>query len=145
MEANRIVRLLMVLKKINKKIVASWNIWLVYINKIWWCVLSWWDMSTKGHRYKLKQTTVVASLAKFVSGSRNELRTDLSKSPIQFICNVTYVTYLNIGNLCALFVFWANRVSVKLFAQMLQLPVYHSFQFFTFYVCRCNSRDKTEK
>ena len=47
----------MVLKKINKKIVAGWTFWLVYMNKIWWGVLFWWDMSTKGHRYKLKQTT----------------------------------------------------------------------------------------
>ena len=45
---------------------------------------------------------VIASLAKFVSGSSKELRMNLTKSPIQFICNVTYVTYLNIGNLCAL-------------------------------------------
>ena len=43
---------------------------------------------------------VIASLAKFVSGSSNELKTNLSKSLIQFICNVTYVTYLNIGYLC---------------------------------------------
>ena len=42
---------------------------------------------------------VIASLAKFASGSSNELRTNLSKSPIQFVCNVTYVTFLNIGYL----------------------------------------------
>ena len=39
-------------------------------------------------------------LAKFVSGSSNELRNNLSKSLIQFIGNVSYVTYLNIGYLC---------------------------------------------
>ena len=32
---------------------------------------------------------VFASLAKFISGSSNELRTNLSKSPNRFICNVT--------------------------------------------------------
>ena len=42
---------------------------------------------------------VIASIAKFVSGSSNELRTNLSKSPIQFICIVTYVTFINIGYL----------------------------------------------
>ena len=47
---------------------------------------------------------VIASLAKFASGSSNELRTNLSKSPIQFVCNVTYVTVLNMGYLSALFV-----------------------------------------
>ena len=47
---------------------------------------------------------VIASLAKFVSGSSNELRTNLSKSPIQFICNGTYVTYLNITYLHCLYV-----------------------------------------
>ena len=47
---------------------------------------------------------VIASLAKFVSGSSNELRTNLSKSPVQFICNITYATFLNIGYLFALFV-----------------------------------------
>ena len=39
---------------------------------------------------------VIASLAKFVSGSSNELRKNLSKSPIQLICNVTFS---NIGYL----------------------------------------------
>ena len=47
---------------------------------------------------------VIASLTNFASGSSNELRTNLSKSPIQFVCNVTYVTVLNIGYLSALFV-----------------------------------------
>ena len=48
---------------------------------------------------------VIASLAKFVSAGSNEFRTNLSKSPIRFACNVTYVTVLNIGYLSALFVF----------------------------------------
>ena len=48
--------------------------------------------------------------------------------------NVTYVTYLNIGNLCAPFASWANRVSLKLFAQILQLPVYPFYQFCTSYI-----------
>ena len=47
---------------------------------------------------------VIASSAKFVSGSSNELRTNLSKSPIQLICNVTYVTVLNITYLHCLYV-----------------------------------------
>ena len=47
---------------------------------------------------------VIASLAKFVSGSSNKLRKNLSKSPIQLICNVTYVTFLNTGYLCAVFI-----------------------------------------
>ena len=47
---------------------------------------------------------VIAPLAKFVSGSSNELRTNLSKLPIQFICNVTYVTFLNITYLHCLYV-----------------------------------------
>ena len=48
---------------------------------------------------------VIASLAKFVSGNSNELRKNLSKSQIQFICNVTFVTFLNIGYLSVLFVY----------------------------------------
>ena len=52
-EPNRIVRLLMVLKKTDKNIVAGWNFWLVYMNNIYWCGLSWKNMSTKGCRYKL--------------------------------------------------------------------------------------------
>ena len=47
---------------------------------------------------------VIASLAKFASGSSNKLRTNLSKSPIQFVCTVTYVTVLNIGYLHCLYV-----------------------------------------
>ena len=37
-EPNRIVRLLMVLKKTDKNIVAGWNFWLVYMNNIYWCI-----------------------------------------------------------------------------------------------------------
>ena len=40
---------------------------------------------------------VFASLAKIVSGSSNELKTNVSKSPIQFICNGTYVTFSNVS------------------------------------------------
>ena len=47
----------------------------------------------------------IASLAKFVSGSSNELRTNVSKLQIQFIGNVTYVTFLNIGYISELFVY----------------------------------------
>ena len=83
---------------------------------------------------------VIASLAKFVSGRCNGLRTNISKSPIQFICNITYVTFLNIGYLSALFVCRANRASRKLFAQMLRISVYRSYQFCTCYVFRSNSK-----
>ena len=76
---------------------------------------------------------VIASLAKFVSDSSNEFRTNLSKSPIQFMCIVTYVTFLNIGYLSALFVCWANTASRKLYAQMLRISVYLFYQF-----CACN-------
>ena len=79
-------------------------------------------------------------LAKFASGSSNELRTNLSKSPIQFVCNVTYVTVLNIGYLSALFVCLANRVSRKLFAQMLRISVHPSYQLCSCYVFRSNSK-----
>ena len=34
-EPNRIVRLLMVLKKTDQNIVAGWNFWLVYMNIIY--------------------------------------------------------------------------------------------------------------
>ena len=51
-EPNRIVRLLMVLKKTDKNIVVGWHLWLVYMTNIYWCGLSWKDMSTKEHRYK---------------------------------------------------------------------------------------------
>ena len=81
-EPNRFVNLLMVLKKTDKNIVASWNFWLVYMNIIYRCVLSWYDMSTKEHMYKLVKRrlmglhsdlhNVIPSLAKFVSGSSNE-------------------------------------------------------------------------
>ena len=37
-EPNRIVRLLMVLKKTDKNIVAGWNFLLVYMNNIYWCI-----------------------------------------------------------------------------------------------------------
>ena len=37
---------------------------------------------------------VIASLTKLVCGSSNEFRTNLSKAAIQFMYNVTYVTYL---------------------------------------------------
>ena len=29
------------LKKTDENIVAGWNIWLVYMNNIYWCDLSW--------------------------------------------------------------------------------------------------------
>ena len=67
-------------------------------------------------------------------GNSNGLRTNFSKSPIQFICNVTYVTFLNICYLSALFVCWANMASRKLFAQMLRISIYPSYQFCT---CIC--------
>ena len=67
---------------------------------------------------------VIASLAKFVSGSSNELRTNLSKSLIQFIFNVTYVTYLNIGYLCV------HCLYVELTGSVLNyLLRYYKFQF----------------
>ena len=104
----------MILKKTDKNLVADWSFWLVHMNIIYRCVLSWYDMSTKGRMYKLVKRifmglhsdlhNVIASLAKIVSGSSNELRTNLSKSPIRFICNATYVTVLNIRYLSALFV-----------------------------------------
>ena len=37
-EPNRIVRLLMVLKKTDKNIVAGWNFLLVYMNNIYWSI-----------------------------------------------------------------------------------------------------------
>ena len=37
-EPNRIIRLLMVLKKTDKNIVAGWNFLLVYMNNIYWCI-----------------------------------------------------------------------------------------------------------
>ena len=49
------------------------------------------------------------------------------------------ITYLNIGNLCAPFACRANRFSLKIFAQILQLPVYPFYQFCTSYVFRSNS------
>ena len=67
-------------------------------------------MSKKELRYRILMVlhcdlhNVIAFLEKFVSGSSNELRTNLSKSPIQLIYNVTDVTFLNIGYLSVLFV-----------------------------------------
>ena len=58
----------------------------------------------------------------------------------KFICNVVSVTFLNIGYLSELFVCWASRASSKLFAQLLRISVYHSYQLCTCYVFRSNSK-----
>ena len=48
--------------------------------------------------------------------------------------------FLNIGYLSALFVCWADRASRKLFAQLLRISVYYSYQFSTYNVFRSNSK-----
>ena len=71
---------------------------------------------------------VIASLAKFVSGNDNELRTNLSKSLIQFIYNNTYVTYLNFGYICVRCSYVEPNRSVLNY-----LLRYYKFQLCTFY------------
>ena len=67
---------------------------------------------------------VIASLAKFISSSSNELGTNLSKSLIQFLCNVTYVSYLSIGYLCVYCLYVEPNGSVLNY-----LLIYYKFQF----------------
>ena len=67
---------------------------------------------------------VIASLAKFVSGSSNELRTNLSKSLIQFIC----YAFKNRLRMCTVCVLSSDTTNSNL----------RFFQFCTFYVFRSN-------